>query len=52
MKTINRKEKIAKTEKKLLKLRSKLEERLQKTDLAMVKAKKIRSEIEKIRNSK
>ena len=52
MKAISRKEKITKTVKKLKKLREMLEERLRKTDQAMIGAQRISKEIEKIKNSK
>jgi hypothetical protein len=45
-----KKERVAIAEKKLLKLRTKLEGRLKVMDVAMVRAQEISKEIEKIRN--
>ena len=49
MKKITKKERIAHLESKLIKLRNKLEDRLLKTDLAMVGAQAISKELEQIR---
>jgi hypothetical protein len=52
MKKISKKEKVAHTESKLLKLRNKLEERLHKTDLAMIGAKAISKELAQLKKAK
>ncbi len=52
MKKISKKERVAIVEKKLMRLRTKLEGRLQRMDTAIMEAQKISKEIEKIKNGK